>query len=117
MPRGESCHRRVALNALSHGKYTGRLFRSHLLRAREDAGLYDWMHRQICDNLRAVGKAQWARAEELARWAWLLPKGPAGGFAVRRKAFHRQFRVVLAEDSDVPGRVWNKAAICREINR
>ena len=34
---------RVAINALGHGKYTDKLFRSHLLLAREDVGLYDWM--------------------------------------------------------------------------
>jgi len=69
-PRTGIGKKRVALNALSHGKYTDKLFRSHLLLAREDVGLYDWMYRQIRDNLRPVGKAQWARAEELARWAW-----------------------------------------------
>ena len=63
---------RVTLNALKHGGYAGRLFRSHLLLAREDVALYDWLYRQICDNFRPVGKLQWARAERLARKAWCL---------------------------------------------
>ncbi len=69
-PRTASGKARVALNGLKHGHYTGRLFRSQLVRAREDVGLYDWLYRQMCENIRPVGKAQWARAEELARWAW-----------------------------------------------
>ena len=40
---------RVTLNALKHGGYAGRLFRSHLVLAREDVALYDWLYRQICD--------------------------------------------------------------------
>ncbi len=52
------------------GGYAGRLFRSNLVRAREDVALYDWMYRQICDSFRPVGKAQWAHAEWLARKAW-----------------------------------------------
>ena len=59
----------VTLNALKHGGYAGRLFRSNLLRAREDVALYDWMCRQICDTFRPVGKPQWAHAEWLARQA------------------------------------------------
>jgi hypothetical protein len=60
----------VALNALQHGAYTDRLFRSHLLLAHEDVALYDWIYRQICEHFRPVGKAQWARAERFARQAW-----------------------------------------------
>ncbi len=37
----------VALNpacGMRDGSYGGRLFRSHLLRARQDMALYDWMY-------------------------------------------------------------------------
>ncbi len=69
-PRTARGKAQVTLNALKHGGYAGRLFRSNLLRAREDVTLYDWMYRQICDNFRPVGKPQWAEAERLARKAW-----------------------------------------------
>ncbi len=69
-PRTARGKGQVTLNALKHGGYGGRLFRSNLLRAREDVALYDWMYRQICDNFPPVGKPQWAQAERLARKAW-----------------------------------------------
>ncbi len=69
-PRTDRGKVQVTLSALKHGGYAGRLFRSDLLRAREDVALYDWMYRQICDHFRPVGKPQWAQAQRLARKAW-----------------------------------------------
>ncbi len=69
-PRTARGKAQITLNPLKHGGYAGRLFRSNLLRAREDVALYDWMYRQICDNFRPVGKPQWAQAQRLARKAW-----------------------------------------------
>ena len=57
-------------NALKHGRYAARLFRSHLLQPHEDVALYDWMYKQICYHFQPVGKQQWAEAEKTAREVW-----------------------------------------------
>jgi hypothetical protein len=117
-PRTRTGKAEVALNALQHGAYTDRFFRSHLVLAHEDVALYDWIYRQICEHFCPVGKAQWARAERLARQGLVyLPEGLPGELKGRPKGADEQHDLVPAADSDVLGRVWNKAGICREISR
>ncbi len=69
-PRTYRGKTQITLNNLKHGRYAGRLFRSHLLLIREDVALYDWMYRQVCHHFRPVGKRQFAEAERLAREAF-----------------------------------------------
>ena len=76
----------VTLNHLHHGRYAGRLFRSHLLLAHEDVTLYDWIYRQICYHFQPVGKRRWAVAEQAAREVWCaFRRARKGGL----KAGHR----------------------------
>ena len=59
---------------------------------------------------------QWARAQEVALGAGCR-ECPTGGLRSGQKPFDRRFSVAATSVCELPGRVWNKAGMCRRISR
>lgn len=68
-PRTAAGKRRIVLNALKHGRFSGS-FGENLIKAGADAELFDWIRGRVFDGFRPLGHAERWQAEGLAREVW-----------------------------------------------